>query len=50
MKHLSQSTQLTIRTADDLARLLDRTQHYRAIRLGAPISGCAKRFSRRQPC
>lgn len=39
MKHLSQSaqpTQLTIRTADDLTRLLDRTQHYRAIRLDAP--------------
>ena len=36
MKHLSQSAQLTIRTADDLTRLLDRTQHYRAIRLDAP--------------
>ena len=36
MKHLSQATQLTIRTADDLARLLDRTHHFRAIRLDAP--------------
>ena len=36
MKHLSQATQLTIRTADDLGRLLDRAQHYRAIRLDAP--------------
>lgn len=32
----TQLTQLTIRTADDLTRLLDRTQHYRAIRLDAP--------------
>ncbi len=42
MKHPSPATdptlspQLTVRTADDLACLLDRSQHYRTIRLNAP--------------
>ncbi len=36
MQHIQQQPHLTIRTSDDLTRLLDRTQHYRAIRLDAP--------------
>lgn len=36
MQPVQQQPHLTIRTRDDLTRLLDRTQHYRAIRLDAP--------------
>ena len=36
MQQIRQQPHLTIRTSGDLTRLLDRTQHYRAIRLDAP--------------
>jgi len=36
MQHVQQQPHLSIRTSGDLTRLLDRTQHYRAIRLDAP--------------
>ena len=36
MQPVQQQHHLTIRTRDDLTRLLDRTQHYRAIWLDAP--------------